>query len=64
MAHKDGQGCLTCLDREGLYCWFIVILGFLACLLSLLGLIGFVVLGYIKPDLFSISDKTNYSPIS
>jgi len=52
------------LDREGLYCWFIVILGFLAVILSLLGLIGFILLGLIKPDMFSQSDQTNYSPIS
>lgn len=53
MAHQDGNGCFTCLDREGLYCWFIVILAFIAVVLSLLGQIAFIALGLIKPDLFS-----------
>lgn len=64
MADQDGRGCFTCLDREGLYCWFIVILGWLSIIIPCLAILGVIITTLFKPDLFSQSDQTTYSPIS
>lgn len=65
MADQDGKGCITCLDREGVYCQFIVILGWLSIVIPTFTLIVVTFLTFFKKDLFSLEDKSSsYIPVS
>jgi len=55
MAAKD-KNCSGCGDREGGYCWFIILLTLLAVLIGCFALLGFLALSVMKPESLKVKN--------
>ena len=58
IATKDNIGCSECIDREGLFCWFIVILIFFICVGSCVLLWVMLAFAYYKPEFLIFGEST------
>ncbi len=60
IASYDERECYSCGDREGTFCWFIVILSFIALVGSCLFLLGMILQSIYRP--YTLTDKEEPNP--